>query len=78
MSAFDLQQAANRVGAVAQAHRHFYADAAEEVSCVAYLRRLCADLADILDRVIVLEGDEETVPATSIQAIGLLTNELVY
>jgi two-component sensor histidine kinase len=72
-----LQQAANRVAAVAQVHRHFYADAADEVSCIAYLRRLCGDLATILDREIVIDGDEGMVPATSIQPIGLLTNELV-
>ena len=72
-----LQRAANRVAAVAQVHRHFYADAADEVSCVAYLRRLCGDLASILDREIVVDGDDEMVPATSIQPIGLLTNELV-
>lgn len=72
-----LQQAANRVAAVAQVHRHFYVDAAEEVSCVAYLRRLCNDLAGILDREIVVDGDEAMVPAISIQPIGLITNELV-
>ena len=72
-----LTQAANRVTAVAQVHRHFYADAANEVSCLAYLRRLCDDLAAILDRKIVVEGDEEMVPATSIQPIGLIANELV-
>ena len=72
-----LQQAANRVAAVAQVHRHFYADGADEVSCIAYLRRLCGDLAEILDRDIVIDGDEGMVPATSIQPIGLLTNELV-
>ena len=57
-----LQQAANRVTAVAQVHRHFYADVADEVSCIAYLRRLCDDLAAILDREIVIDGDEEMVP----------------
>ena len=72
-----LQQAANRVAAVAQVHRHFYADAADEVSCVAYLRRLCSDLATILNREIAVDGEEGMVPATSIQPIGLLTNELV-
>ena len=72
-----LQQAANRVTAVAQVHRHFYADTADQVSCIAYLRLLCDDLAAILDREIVIDGDEEMVPATSIQPIGLLTNELV-
>jgi two-component sensor histidine kinase len=72
-----LQQAANRVAAVAQVHRHFYVDAADEVSCVGYLRRLCDDLAGILNREITVNGDQEMVPATSIQPIGLLTNELV-
>ncbi|MGQ0588601.1 MAG: sensor histidine kinase [Sphingosinicella sp.] len=72
-----LEQAARRVAAVAQVHRHFYADSANEISCVAYLRRLCDELAAILDRVIVVEGNEEMVPATSIQPIGLIANELV-
>lgn len=76
-AASHLQQAANRVAAVAQVHRHFYADAADEVSCVAYLRRLCDELAGILGREIVVDGDEDMVPAASIQPIGLLTNELV-
>ena len=39
-AATHLEQATNRVAAVAQVHRHFYADAADEVSCVAYIRRL--------------------------------------
>ncbi len=72
-----LELAANRVAAVAQVHRHFYVDAAEEVSCIAFLRRLCGDLAAILDRQIFVEGDDELVPSTWIQPIGLLTNELV-
>lgn len=76
-AAAHLELAAHRVAAVAQVHRHFYADATDEVSCIAYLRRLCADLAAILDREVVVEGDEGMVPATSIQPIGLITNELV-
>ena len=76
-AAAHLEQAAHRVAAVAQVHRHFYADSAHEVSCVAYLRRLCNDLAAILDREIVVEGDEDMVPATSIQPIGLIANEMV-
>ena len=76
-AAAHLELAAQRVAAVAQVHRHFYADAANEVSCIAYLRRLCDDLAAILGREIAVEGDEEMVPATSIQPIGLITNELV-
>ena len=76
-AAAHLELAANRVAAVAQVHRHFYADAENEVSCLAFLRRLCDDLAAILDREIVVEGDEEMVPASSIQPIGLIANELV-
>ena len=76
-AAAHLEQAAHRVAAVAQVHRHFYADTANEVSCVAYLRRLCNDLAAILDREILVEGDEAMVPATSIQPIGLIANEMV-
>jgi len=76
-AAVHLQLAANRVAAVAQVHRHFYADAAAEVSCLAFLRRLCDDLATILDREIVVGGDEDMVPAASIQPIGLIANELV-
>lgn len=72
-----LEQAARRVAAVAQVHRHFYADATDEISCVAFLRRLCNELAAILDRVIVVDGDEGMVPASSIQPIGLIVNELV-
>jgi two-component sensor histidine kinase len=76
-AAAHLEQAARRVAAVAQVHRHFYADAANEVSCVSFLRRLCEDLAAILDREIIVEGDEDMVPATSVQPIGLIANELV-
>lgn len=76
-AALHLELAANRVAAVAQVHRHFYADTAEEVSCVAYLKRLCDDLAAILGREVVVDGDDGMVPATSIQAIGLIANELV-
>ena len=72
-----LELAANRVAAVAQVHRHFYAGAADQISCVAFLRRLCDDLSAILDREIVVQGNEEMVPTTSIQAIGLIANELV-
>lgn len=72
-----LQSAANRVASVAQVHRHFYADTGEKVSCIDFLRRLCGDLSTILEREITVEGDEGEVPANSIQAIGLITNELV-
>lgn len=72
-----LQLAANRVASVAQVHRHFYAGTGEEVSCIDFLQRLCGDLGTILEREIAVEGDQGVVPANSIQAIGLIANELV-
>ncbi|CAM3235980.1 GAF domain-containing protein [Sphingomonas antarctica] len=72
-----LQLAANRVAAVAQVHRHFYAEAADHASCIAFLRRLCADLESILGRKIQVSGDEGNIPTTSVQPVGLLVNELV-
>jgi len=72
-----LQLAANRVAAVAQVHRHFYAGDTETTSCIAFLKRLGADLEVILDRPIRVEGAEGAVPNTSIQSIGLIVNELV-
>ena len=72
-----LQLAANRVAAVAQVHRHFLAEAADQASCITFLRRLCADLESILGRQILVSGDEGNIPTTSIQPIGLLVNELV-
>src|SRR3546814_8999697 len=62
-----LQMAANRVAAVAQVHRNFYADEAEEVTVVGFLRRLCADLSRILDREIEVRGDEGAVPTRSVE-----------
>ena len=72
-----LQLAANRVASVAKVHRHSLSDVASEASCLAFLRRLCADLSAILDRPIEVTGDEGEVPTTWIQPIGLLVNELV-
>ena len=62
---------------LAQVHRNFYSHEADETSCVDFLRRLCGDLASILDRPIHVEGDEGKVPTTWIQPIGLMVNELV-
>jgi two-component sensor histidine kinase len=69
--------AANRVAAVARVHRHFYSGDAADVSCITFLRRLCADLSNILGKQIDVHGDEGNVPTTSIQPIGLIVNELV-
>ena len=77
-AAGELKMAANRVAAVARVHRHFYSDeAAETVSCVMFLRRLCADLAGILGMPVEVNGDEGDVPTTWLQPIGLMVNELV-
>jgi len=73
-----LKIAADRVSAVARVHRHFYTeDAGDAVSCITYIKRLSADLSSILERPIVVEGDEGEIPTTLVQPIGLLINELV-
>ncbi|HEX9933250.1 MAG TPA: histidine kinase dimerization/phosphoacceptor domain -containing protein [Allosphingosinicella sp.] len=72
-----LQEAATRVAAVARVHRNFYSTDTEEVSCLTFLSRLCADLAEICGVEVEVSGDEGSVPTTWIQPIGLLTNELV-
>jgi two-component sensor histidine kinase len=71
-----LQLAANRVAAVAQVHRHFYAEGTDTTSCITFLRRLCADLQNVLGRPIEVKGDEGNVATRWIQPIGLLVNEL--
>lgn len=71
-----LQLAANRVASVAQVHRHFYAEGADQTSCLTFLRRLCAELASILGHEIQVSGDEGDIPTTSVQPIGLIVNEL--
>jgi two-component sensor histidine kinase len=76
-TASHLQMAANRVAAVAQVHRNFYTDEAEETSCITFLRRLCSDLSGILGTTIEVGGDEGKVSTTRIQPIGLIVNELV-
>jgi two-component sensor histidine kinase len=72
-----LRMAANRVAAVAQVHRNFYTNEADEASCITFLRRLCTDLSGVVGTPIDLRGDEGTVPTTAIQPIGLMLNELV-
>lgn len=73
-----LKIAASRVAAVARVHRHFQSDeAAQSTSCITFLRRLCADLSDIVGKPIAVGGDEGEVPTNRIQPIGLIVNELV-
>jgi two-component sensor histidine kinase len=72
-----LQIAANRVAAVAQVHRNYFIGEGAEVSCIAFLHRLCAELAGILGRRVRVQGEEGAVPSTQIQPIGLIVNELV-
>jgi len=76
-AASHLQAAANRVAAVAQVHRHFSSETAAQVSCIAFLRRLCAELSNILDRSVEVRGDDGNEPTSHIQPIGLIVNELV-
>ena len=73
-----LTAAANRVSAVARVHRTFAAEpSAERLPILAYLRRLCGELADILETAVEIEGIEATIPTEQILALGLIANELV-
>jgi two-component sensor histidine kinase len=77
-TAAQLEMAASRVAAVARVHQHFYSgEPAETVSCISFLRRLCADLSSILGANVNVHGDDGDVPTTWIQPIGLIVNELV-
>ncbi|CAN5922486.1 GAF domain-containing sensor histidine kinase [soil metagenome] len=77
-AAQQLATAANRVLAVARVHRNFAADeVAARVPLLAYLRRLCGELADSLATTIEVDGIEKSIPTAQILAIGLITNELV-
>jgi two-component sensor histidine kinase len=76
-AAAQLKEAATRVAAVACVHRNFYSDDTDQMSCLTFLRRLCADLSEICGRAVEVDGDDARVPTTSIQPIGLITNELV-
>jgi two-component sensor histidine kinase len=73
-----LTAAANRVLAVARVHRNFAAEAtADRIPVLAYLRRLCGELSDILAAPVAVEGSEASVPTKQILSIGLVVNELV-
>lgn len=76
-AAAQLQEAATRVSAVARVHRNFYSTDTAEVSCIAFLSRLCSDLSEICGTPVEVEGDEGNVPTIWVQPIGLITNELV-
>jgi two-component sensor histidine kinase len=76
--AHHLQTAASRVLAVSRVHQHFHLEGpSERVGCLTYLRRLCADLAGILETSIEVHGDDALILTLQIQPIGLAINELV-
>jgi len=72
-----LRIAAQRIESVAQVHRHFYSGEGASGACLAFLKRLCSDLSDVLDTPVHVTGEETSVPGDWIQPIGLIVNELV-
>ena len=77
-AAGQLTAAANRVSAVARVHRTFAAEPnAERLPILAYLRRLCGELADILETAVAIDGIDASIPTEQILALGLIANELV-
>jgi two-component sensor histidine kinase len=76
--ASQLDEAANRVAAVARVHRHFHLDEkTAHVQALDYLGRLCDDLSGILNVQISVEGDKGMLPTILVQPVGLIVNELV-
>lgn len=78
-AAAGLQLAAGRVAAVARVHRHFYLDEAIERTCgLAYLTRLCSDLAASLGDVsLQVYGEPAQIATTAVMPLGLIVNELI-
>ena len=59
-------------------HRTFAAEPnAERLPILAYLRRLCGELADILETSVAIDGIDASIPTEQILALGLIANELV-
>ncbi len=77
-AAGQLTAAANRVTAVARVHRTFAAEpTAERLPILAHLRRLCGELADILESAVEVDGIEASIAVDQILALGLIANELI-
>jgi len=79
-AAEQLTQAASRVSAVGRVHQLVYQnrDSGGNVSCLDYLRRVCADLSALLDKGdIVVEGEELLLPAKHVVPLGLIVTEMV-
>ena len=78
-TAAQLEIAASRVATVARVHRHFYIDEAVESTCaLEYLKRLCGDLADVVDPArLTVVGPPTPIPTTQVMPLGLIVNELV-
>jgi len=78
-TAAQLGIAATRVATVARVHRHFYLDEAVEVTCaLEYLKRLCGDLADVVNPArLAVTGAPTPIATTTVMPLGLIVNELV-
>lgn len=72
-----LEIAAARVAAISRVHRHCYSTDREAGSGLAFIRRLCADLADIFGCDMIVDGDDNAAALPDLQTIGVLINELV-
>jgi Histidine kinase len=69
----------NRVAALARVHRHLLDESnVAYIPALSYVRRLCADLADILGVSIEVSGDDVQLTTKAIQSVGLLLNDHCY
>ena len=78
-TAAQLEIAAARVATVARVHRHFYLGDAIDVTCaLEYLKRLCGDLADVVNPArLTVAGAPTPIATNKIMSLGLIVNELV-
>jgi two-component sensor histidine kinase len=73
-----MSPSVNRVATVARVHRHFSMGiVGDGIDCLPFIKRLCEDLAGVLGKTIVINGDDEEVSAKTMQSVGLIVNELV-
>ena len=74
-----LSLAANRVAAMARAHQYiFQTESVGHADCIEYLKRLCAELANVLQvNHIAVEGHNAQIPTRFIVPLGLIVTELI-
>ena len=79
LAADQLTLASNRVAAIGRAHQHiFQTQAPGRADCLEYLKRLCVDLAGVLNiNDLTVDGPTAQIATEFIVPLGLIVTELV-